>query len=123
SWWPRKPKPKCCTWRVSLFPRKTARFSVRPSSSCATAVIAWERTSWRPLSRSGKKGLPRLEHDLPTLPASLEVRGLSCQDLHDPVGRCVLRTRLLPLQALRSGSLSLGRGVVVGRATLHARRS
>ena len=57
----------------------TTNSSARPSSIFANSSIAWERRPSRPRPSSGKKGVPRLQHDLPPLPARRSVQGLSEQ--------------------------------------------
>ena len=66
----------------------------------AISSIAWVPRPSRPLPSSGKKGVPRFQHDLPPLPGSRAVQGLSQQGPALGPRAADHRTCLLPLPPL-----------------------
>src|SRR5947209_13995221 len=89
-----------------------------PSSPSATASCAWGPRSCKPLSTSGKKGVPTVQHRLPVLR-----RGGPLRRLAGPQPRELARggppgAALLPLPALRRRLLSLGHGLAADRGRL-----
>ena len=105
-----------------LVSRGSRAFGCRRSSRFATSSTRSAPGPSRPPSTSGKKGLPRVEHDLPALRRGGQLRGLSQQRRDESAGVGATGTSLLPLRQLRPGTLPLGPDAAHGRLSLDARR-
>ena len=90
-------------------PSPTTSSSGRPSSRSATWSTRSALRPSRPPSRSGKKGVPRLQPELPGVPRVGPLRRLSPQGPAEPHGDHPPAPGLLSLPPLRPGHDPLGR--------------
>ena len=92
-------------WPGSWPPSPTNNSWGGPNSRSATSSTTSAPRPSRPLSTSGKRGLPRVEPELPGLPRRCPLRRLPPQGRRQPAGGDPPRARLLPLQDVPSGPL------------------
>src|SRR5205807_4868554 len=87
------------------------------------AFTSSEPSPSKPLWRSGKKGIPRVEPELPALPWQRALRRVSAQDGSQLVGNGPIVACLLPLCPLSSRVRAVGSNLAFVGAALDARRS
>src|SRR5580765_4447153 len=85
---------------MSCSERRSLRYAIKFTNS--------EPSPLKPLSTSGKKGVPRVERELSALRGAGPFRPVSAQDVHFPSGSDRIGTGLLSLFRVRPGDVFLG---------------